>query len=44
MCTAVTDKDVVDSAKALGASGYVPKSFLPDTILTSISRLCKSKQ
>jgi two-component system chemotaxis response regulator CheY len=39
MCTAVTDKDVVDSAIALGASGYVPKPFLPETIVASISRL-----
>lgn len=37
MCTAVTDKDIVDSALALGASGYVTKPFLPETIIASLS-------
>ncbi len=41
MCTAITDKDVVDSAIALGASGYVSKPFLPETIAASINRLPK---
>lgn len=39
MCTAVTDKGVIDSAIELGASGYVPKPFLPETIVESINRL-----
>ena len=43
MCTAVTDKDVVDSAIALGASGYVPKPFLPETIVACLSRLREIK-
>lgn len=43
MCTAVTGKDVVDSAIALGASGYVPKPFLPETIVASINRLRETK-
>lgn len=42
MCTAVTDKDVVDSAIALGASGYVPKPFLPEAIVASLNRLNRS--
>lgn len=37
MCSAVTDKSVIDSAMALGASGYITKPFLPDAIIKSIS-------
>lgn len=41
MCTAVTDKNVVDSAMALGAYGYVSKPFLPETITAWLSRISK---
>jgi two-component system chemotaxis response regulator CheY len=36
MCSAVTDKSVIDSAIALGASGYITKPFLPDAIIKNI--------
>jgi two-component system chemotaxis response regulator CheY len=36
MCSAVTDKSVIDSAAALGAFGYITKPFLPDAIIKSI--------
>lgn len=39
MCSAVTDKAVIDSAIALGASGYITKPFLPDAIITSIGMI-----
>jgi two-component system, chemotaxis family, chemotaxis protein CheY len=39
MCSAVTDKEVIDSTIALGASGYITKPFLPDKIITSIGRI-----
>lgn len=39
MCSAVTDKEVIDSAIALGACGYITKPFLPDAIITSIGMI-----
>lgn len=39
MCTAITDKDVFDSALALGAAGFVPKPFLPETIIATLRRI-----
>ena len=39
MCSAVTDKAVIDSAIALGASGYIKKPFLPDAIIKSIGMI-----
>lgn len=39
MCSAVTDKEVIDSAIALGASGYITKPFLPDAIIASIGMI-----
>ncbi|WP_234123722.1 response regulator [Clostridium hydrogenum] len=39
MCSAVKDKEVIDSAIALGAAGYVTKPFLPDAIITSINMI-----
>lgn len=37
MCSAVTDKEVIDRAISLGASAYITKPFLPDKIITNIS-------
>ena len=39
MCSAVTDKEIIDSAIALGASGYITKPFLPDAIIASIGMI-----
>lgn len=36
MCSAETDKEVIDSAIALGASGYITKPFLPDKVIENI--------
>lgn len=36
MCSAVTDKAVIDSAIVLGASGYITKPFMPEAIITSL--------
>lgn len=38
MCSAVTDKAVIDTAIALGAVGYITKPFLPDAIIKSINK------
>lgn len=39
MCSAEADKEVIDSAIALGASGYITKPFLPDKIIANISMI-----
>ena len=39
MCSAVTDKAIIDSATALGASGYITKPFLPDAVIRSINMI-----
>lgn len=39
MCSAVTDKAIIDSAIALGASAYITKPFLPDAIISSINMI-----
>lgn len=36
MCSAVTEKAVIDSAMKLGAASYITKPFLPDTIIEKI--------
>lgn len=36
ICSGVTDKAVIDSSIALGASGYITKPFLPDAVITSL--------
>lgn len=36
MCSAVTEKSVIDSAMKLGAASYITKPFLPDTIIEKI--------
>lgn len=41
MCTAVNDKDVIDSAMTLGAVGFVTKPFLPEAIIASLGRISK---
>lgn len=39
MCSAVTDKVIIDSAIAAGASGYITKPFFPDAIIKSLKEL-----
>lgn len=39
MCSVVTDNAVIDSAIALGASGYITKPFLPDAIIKSLGMI-----
>lgn len=39
MCSAVTDREVIDSALALGASGYVTKPFFPEVFIAYIDRI-----
>lgn len=39
MCSAVTDKSIIDSAITLGASHYITKPFLPDAIIASIDMI-----
>lgn len=39
MCSAVADKEVIDSAIRLGASGYISKPFLPDKIIANIGMI-----
>lgn len=36
MCSAVTEKSVIDSATKLGAASYITKPFLPDAIIKKI--------
>lgn len=37
MCSAVTDKAIIDSAIALGVTGFITKPFLPDAVISSIN-------
>lgn len=39
MCSAVKDKEIIDSTMALGAFGYITKPFLPDKIIASIGTI-----
>lgn len=39
MCSAVSDKAIIDSATALGASEYITKPFLPDIIIKNINMI-----
>ncbi|MCM0650276.1 response regulator [Clostridium swellfunianum] len=37
MCSAVADKEVIDSAIELGAAAYITKPFLPDKIIEKVN-------
>jgi two-component system chemotaxis response regulator CheY len=39
MCSAATDKEIIDYAIALGASGYITKPFLPEAIIASLGMI-----
>lgn len=39
MCSVVKDQAIIDSAIALGATGYITKPFLPNAIITSIGMI-----
>jgi two-component system chemotaxis response regulator CheY len=39
MCSAVTDKETIDSVMQLGASGYITKPFMPCKIIESINHI-----
>ncbi|GKX67277.1 response regulator [Inconstantimicrobium mannanitabidum] len=39
MCSAVTDKAIIDSAIALGVSGFITKPFLPNTVISSLNMI-----
>ena len=39
MCSAVTDKTIIDSTIVLGASGYITKPFMPAAIIASLGMI-----